>query len=196
MPPTSSKAPQNGGQVTNWLGARHGICAQNLINIVYHGACIYSIPSSVIMSSTDIDLCSQRQAHGAIPSNTTAASAQQWSKLPPSETTSSKASMPLSRKVISFQVPLSLAALKDDSDDEKEESAVRAAKRLKAAGGGMAKSKLTDFLPPPKNEDITQVILLEFYVCFPFLLFIWRMSSKENINLLKNNIIVSKCKHI
>jgi hypothetical protein len=68
--------------------------------------------------------------------------------------------MPLSRKIVSFHVPLSRSALKDDSDDD-EESAVRAAKRAKAAaGGGVAKAKLTDFLPPPKNEDISQVIPL------------------------------------
>ena len=75
-----------------------------------------------------------------------------WSKLPPSETTG--------RKVIAFQLPLSRAALQEHSDEEdEEESAVRAAKRLKAAGArGAAKSKLMDFLPAPKNEDLSQAL--------------------------------------
>ncbi len=56
-------------------------------------------------------------------------------------------------KRVKFQLPLHRAMLAAHGEsDEEEESAVRAAKRLRAANGGAAKSKLTDLLPKPKND--------------------------------------------
>ncbi|GAX75262.1 hypothetical protein CEUSTIGMA_g2707.t1 [Chlamydomonas eustigma] len=74
--------------------------------------------------------------------NGPAISSTLWNKLPPTK-------MDV-KKTIKFQLPLSRTLLKEESDDE-EESAARAAKRLKAMSRGV-KSKLMEFLPPPKND--------------------------------------------
>lgn len=71
---------------------------------------------------------------------------QPWAKLPtPSAAT---------KRIVAFQLPLNRSMLKEEanSDDEKE-AEERAAKRAKIAASKL-KSKLMDFLPPPKNDAV------------------------------------------